>query len=342
MKLTKLPTVVVPAAARWAVRGHDDPDQHRNHDLQDGARIGARHPRFEGVEAHRIGGADETPAFVLPTPEYAYRLLRLKGLAQPMVDIPHRLLDHSAQAAKPATEVADGDGEYRDREEHQERKLPVEPRHPGQQSHHGQQVGYQGDQRSVCGLGNLPDVERQLRHEPRDGRAIGTSDRERHQFFEHQGAKVDEHTLRDGRERDRAGPVRDRPDRECEHKQDREAGNALGVPVDEAPVQHRLENHGDGGLRGGRDHHREDRERERPPVRTDVAEQPKVEGDGVAAAHGACRAACRGASGRSAGTRRRSRGTSLPPSPRPEGRPWDGSSRPPCPAWGSSAAGRLG
>ena len=90
-------------------KGDDYPDQHRDNDLQDGARIGARHPRFEGVEAHRIGGADEAPAFVLPAAEYTYCLLRVEALAQPMVDVPHRLLDHSAQAAKPATEVADGD-----------------------------------------------------------------------------------------------------------------------------------------------------------------------------------------------------------------------------------------
>ena len=255
-----------------------------------------------------------------------------------MVDVPHRLLDHPAEPAEPATEVAHGDEEYRDGEEHEERELPIEPHHPGQQSHHSQEVGHQGDQRTVCGADNLADVECQLRHETRDGGAVGATNRERHQPFEHQGAKVDEDPLRHGGERDRADPVRDCPYGKREHQQHGEAGDSLGVAIDEAAVQHRLQDHGDGGLRGGRDHHREDRKRERPPVRTNVPEQPEVQGDGVATAHGACRVAkCR-----SAGTRRRNRDTLPLPSLRPGDRPWDGSSTPPCPAWGSSGAGRPG
>ena len=319
-------------------KGDDHPDQHRNHDLQDGAGIGPRHREFEGAEAHGVGGADETPLLVLPAPEYPHCLFRVEDLAYAMVDVPHRLLDQPAQPAEPATEIANDDGERRDGEEHQERKLPVEPRHPGHQPHHGQQIGDQSDQRSICGPGDLVDVERQFRHEARYGGAIGTSDRQRHQLFEHQRAKVDEHPLRDGRERDRAGPVRNCPYHEREHQQYGEPGNGMGVALDEATVQHRFEDHGDGGLGGGREHHREHGEGERPPMRAHVPEQPEVQGDGLAAAHGARREA----SGRSAGTRRRNRDTSPPRSPRREDRPWGGNSRPPCPASDSSEAGRPG
>ncbi len=98
---------------------------------------------FQLKAKHLVGGGGEAGLLVVLTAEAAHHALTLNGLFEHVGNVAHAVLQAVAHGAQALAEVLHRQHHHRRRDECDERQLPLQIEHPGEQADDGQRVPHQ-------------------------------------------------------------------------------------------------------------------------------------------------------------------------------------------------------
>ncbi len=273
----------VRLAREGLLRGEVDDRGHRARDqeLRHRHRGGGRGRLLHVVAADELRGLREAPALVLLAAEDAHHALVGDRLVEHLGDAADGLLAGAARVAQAPAEVAHREGERRDHDEGDERELPVGPQQDGEERGDRDRVAHQRGEHARGGRGDLRDVVREARHEPRRGHLVEVGGRQAQHVGEHRRAQVQDDLVVHPLVEVAGGEARQPAHQEDGHHPQRDEERELAVAVHEELVHQRPGELHEGRVREPAHDHRGDRREEGGPVGPHVLEEPRVEGAAV-------------------------------------------------------------
>src|SRR5581483_5867535 len=227
--------------------------------------------------AHEVDCTFETRLLVGLTAEDLHDLLALDAFLQDLRDFSHRRLGPSGERAQAAVEQTHGERDGRNGEKRDQSELPVEPQQVAQQTDHRDGIAHQYGHDVGDRIGDLVDVERELRHQAAAHHLAIEGLRQDQQLGEHAVTQVHHHALPDVSAAVAAHERAQPPYDEDEDDQERNPAHQDRVARDERSIQKRLCCRRQGDLGRGRQDHPQDGQREYAPIGAYAGQQSAVQ-----------------------------------------------------------------
>ena len=203
--------------------------------------------------------------------------LALRRLLCHLRDFTHARLDAVRNLSKAPAHGTDQHRRHRRQHQENQRQFPIEMDHPRQQRQHREPVADNDEDGIGDGVGNLADVEQQLRDQHTRRVQVVERARQARQVREDGVADVGNDALTDPTDGVLRQKIAEAAQDEQTHQRERDELDDLGAAVDEALIHQRLHQRRETGG-GGREHDRpEHRQQEHTLVRPGVLEQAAVE-----------------------------------------------------------------
>jgi hypothetical protein len=235
-----------------------------------------RHELQVGAE-HVRGGVGESALLVALPAEAAHHVLPVDGLLEDVGHVAHALLQSMTRRAQALAEELHRQHDDRRGDEGDQRQLPLQIQHPGEQADDGQSVLDDHQEHVRSALGEIVRVERDLGDERAGSLLVVVARRQAHELVEHLVAHVHHHLAADPGERDGRREGGDAANHEQHHDQHGHEADGFQILLDEASVESGLEQRRQRRLGGRQHHHGEHGKRENAPVRHHVAQQTQIE-----------------------------------------------------------------